>query len=210
MDWDDWHLKYDISLPLQARLEAVSALVSASLDAAPSGPIKLVSLCAGDGRDVVESLRNHPRRSEVTAWLLDTHIDSLKRGEFAASKAGLEGQIQFVLADAGLAQNYTDIAPVDVVLLSGFLGHIRREDIFRLISSLPMLCREGCSVIWNKHQVTNDGWASVPEIRGLLEQFGFEEVAFKLTGADGYAVGWARYSGKPVPLDSACCFFQFR
>ena len=47
----------------------------AELDHAPAGDMRLISLCAGQGRDVIGVLAGHPRRGGVRARLvvLDEH-----------------------------------------------------------------------------------------------------------------------------------------
>ena len=53
-DWVEWHRDYDDpgSL-LSRRLELVQRHLRAELDHAPAGDIRLISLCAGQGRDVI-------------------------------------------------------------------------------------------------------------------------------------------------------------
>src|SRR5690242_4741082 len=52
-DWVQWHRGYDDPLhPLARRLEIVVGLIRRQLDTAPAGPIRVLSLCAGDGRDL--------------------------------------------------------------------------------------------------------------------------------------------------------------
>ena len=53
-DWAAWHGRYDDpALSLSRRLGAVQARIRDALDQAGPGRIRLVSLCAGDGRDVL-------------------------------------------------------------------------------------------------------------------------------------------------------------
>jgi len=71
-DWVAWHAAYDDpSSPLSARLRVVRAHLSAALDAAPPGPVRLLSLCAGQGRDVLGVLPAHPRGPDVSALLVE-------------------------------------------------------------------------------------------------------------------------------------------
>src|SRR5437879_339115 len=100
MQWDDWYKHYETLPSLQARLKIVREQITAALEDCPPGPIQILSICAGDGRDLVETLFNHPRRGDVTAALLDNHAESIGRGRAAADAAGLGRQLQFVNADA--------------------------------------------------------------------------------------------------------------
>jgi hypothetical protein len=62
-DWVGWHWAYDDpgSL-LSRRLELVQGHLRAELDHAPAGGVRLISLCAVQGRDVIGVLAGHPPR----------------------------------------------------------------------------------------------------------------------------------------------------
>jgi len=71
VDWHDWHDVYDRpDSPLARRLMAVQTQVTVALDSAPPGPLRAISLCAGQGRDLLEVLAGHPRRDDVQARLV--------------------------------------------------------------------------------------------------------------------------------------------
>ncbi len=70
--WVRWHEAYeDPGSALSVRLRLVQAGVRAVLDGSPPGPIKIVSLCAGQGRDVIDVVAAHPRRADVDALLVE-------------------------------------------------------------------------------------------------------------------------------------------
>ena len=58
-DWVEWHRDYDDpgSL-LSRRVELVQGHLRGELERAPAGDVRLISLCAGQGRDVVSALRH--------------------------------------------------------------------------------------------------------------------------------------------------------
>ncbi len=209
MDWNAWYQQYDSFPSLQARLRIVCEQIVATLNDCPPGPIQIVSVCAGDGRDVIGAVQSHPRRNDVVAWLLDNHAESIARGKAAAEQAGLERQLRFIEADATLAGSYASAVPADLVLLSGFLGHLRHNDVPRLIESLPMLCRTGGWVVWSRHLVMHKGREQVPVIRELFRRTRFEEVHFETTAPDAFAVGRGRFTGRVKPLDPARVLFDF-
>ncbi len=209
MDWRDWYKQYESFPSLQARLRIVQAQIIAALAECPPGRIQVVSLCAGDGRDLIGALQNHPRRNDVSAVLIESESDSVNRGIAAATAAGLEKQLQFIHADATRAGNYAGAVPADLVLLSGFLGHLRHRDVPGLIRSLPMFCRTGGAAIWNRHLVLYEGREQVRVIRELFRQTEFAEVHYETTAADGFAVSRVRFNGQPAPLDAARVLFEF-
>ena len=70
-DWREWHTAYDGDTPLTQRLAIVQARIADALDAAPPGPIRVISMCAGQGRDLLGVLADHPRRADVRARLVE-------------------------------------------------------------------------------------------------------------------------------------------
>ena len=89
-DWVAWHAAYDDPLSsLSTRLRLVRGHLSRILDEAPAGPVRLVSLCAGQGLDVLGVLPEHPRGRDVSAVLVefDPHNAALARQ--GADEAGL-------------------------------------------------------------------------------------------------------------------------
>ncbi len=209
MDWNDWYKQYDSFPGLRARLRIVCEQIAATLDDCPAGPIRIVSICAGDGRDVIGALHNHPRRNDVTASLLDSDQDSIHRGVAAAEAAGLGGQLHFIHADATLAGNYAGAVPADLVILSGLIGHLRHENVPGFVRSLPMFCRTGGWVIWNRHLVLYEGQKRVFPIREFFRQAAFKEVHYETTAADGFAVSRVRFTGPVEPLDTTRVLFEF-
>ena len=73
-DWVAWHAAYDdLSSPLSFRLRCVQSHLSDAIDRAPAGRVQLVSLCAGQGRDVIGVLAHHHRRGDVHAVLVESN-----------------------------------------------------------------------------------------------------------------------------------------
>jgi hypothetical protein len=70
-DWVEWHRDHDDpGSPLSRRGELVRGHLR-ELDRAPAGDVRLISLCAGQGRDVIGALTGHPRRDDVRARLVE-------------------------------------------------------------------------------------------------------------------------------------------
>ncbi len=95
-----WHELYDDpSSVLSGRLRLVQAQLEDALDHAPAGPIRLLSLCAGQGRDVTGVLRTHPRRDDVSAVLIEANAENAETARRNAAAAGLP-QVEVRQADA--------------------------------------------------------------------------------------------------------------
>ena len=56
---------YDENEHLQARLQVVRQTIREILDSYPRGKIRLISICSGDGRDILEEISKHPRRTDL-------------------------------------------------------------------------------------------------------------------------------------------------
>jgi hypothetical protein len=61
-DYVAWHDEYDrAGSPLHLRLLVVQDLIAAALDELPSGRIRVISMCAGQGRDLIGVARRPHR-----------------------------------------------------------------------------------------------------------------------------------------------------
>jgi hypothetical protein len=207
--WNAWYKHYHTSPNLQTRLRIVRRQIRAAVHERPAGPVRLLSICAGDGRDVITALADHPRRDDVQATLLDTHRDAIERGQATVARIGMEKQIRFRAADATKAVSYQGIVPADVVLVSGVLGHLLPDSVTTLIRSLPGLCRPGGELVWNRHLTISNGCRMVPEIRRLLGKHGFQELHFEVTGPDEFACFRHRFLGESASLDPKDVLFEF-
>ena len=77
-DWVAWHRLYDDpDSALRTRLAYVTAHLRGTLDQAPPGPIRLLSLCAGQGRDVLEVLVRQADASVIANFADALPVDVL-------------------------------------------------------------------------------------------------------------------------------------
>jgi hypothetical protein len=91
-DWYDWHDRYDDPRTgLAGRLVLVQERIKAALDDAPPGPLRAISICSGQGTDLIGALADHPRRGDVTARLVELDPRNAETARRHAAEAGLPG-----------------------------------------------------------------------------------------------------------------------
>lgn len=232
--WVQWHKAYeDPSSGLSQRLRAVQSMVRAALDEVParaaSGrdpnpghaeatagaqegrtPVQIVSLCAGQGRDVIEVVASHPRGPEVSALLveLDPALAGTARAHAAAAGAGVADRIRVVEADASQASVYAEsgAVPADIVLVCGVFGNISNADITHTIQAMRGLCAPGGQVIWTRHRRPPD---VTPLIRADFAAAGFTEMDFVTPKGTVMSIGRHRLDGATVPFQPDQVLFDF-
>jgi hypothetical protein len=204
--WVDWHDAYaDPASSLSRRLAVVQHRLSNALDDAADGSIRLISVCAGQGRDVIDVVADHPRRDDVTARLieLDRHLAADARARTAA--AGL-ATIEVIQADASTTSAYEDAVPAHVVMVCGVFGNVSDSDVRTTVFELPRLSAPGATVIWTRHRRDPD---LTPAIRSWFREAGFEEVAFDTEEGRSFAVGTNRLIGAVGPFRLEHRMFSF-
>jgi hypothetical protein len=206
VDWQAWHDAYeDPDSRLAQRLVLVREQIRAALDRLPPGPVKAVSMCAGQGHDLIGVLAGHERRGDVTARLVELDEHNVLLARRAAQDAGLDG-VQVVTGDASLTDAYVGAVPADLVLVCGVFGNISSEDIQRTITALPQLCAMDATVIWTRHRLPPD---ITPTIRRWFADSGFEELVFEVDQSALLAVGTQRFTGAPATLREGERLFEF-
>lgn len=205
MDWQTWHDEYDLEDSVLARrLQAVREQVRLALDARPPRPLKVISLCSGQGRDLLGAMVDHPRCGDVRARLVELDPRNTAIAQATAAAAGLD-QVEVVTADAALTDHYQDMVPADIVLACGIFGNITDEDIDRTIGFCPQLCATGATVIWTRHRGAPD---RVPLICAWFEERGFDREWLSDPQA-GFGVGVHRFTSQPQSLALGERMFHF-
>ena len=201
-DWAAWHEAYDNpDTPLAHRLRAVQARITEALDQAQPGPLHAISICAGQGRDLIGVLREHPRRRDVTARLVELDPRNAAAARQRASDAGLT-QVEVVTGDASQTGAYAGLIPASLVLACGVFGNITDEDVARTIRCCTGLCAPGGTVVWTRGRGEPD---LVPQICDWFAAEGFtlvgvsEPVGVPQPGTH-WAVGAHRFEGQSRPL----------
>ena len=129
-DWHAWHQEYDDpASSLSRRLEVVRHEVGRALSWLETEGVAnphVVSMCAGDGRDLLPVLAGgHPT---ATATLVELDPELAARAREDAETLGLRG-IDVRTADAGAADSYRDAVPADLLMACGVFGNVHEGDV---------------------------------------------------------------------------------
>ncbi|HEY2215255.1 MAG TPA: AIM24 family protein [Acidimicrobiales bacterium] len=204
--WVQWHRAYEepgsrltvrlrlvqeairaaLAEAMQPRAEsAESAESSESSEPPPRREIRIVSICAGQGRDVIDVVADLAGTDSPSTELGGTTLRCLlveldpALVEFArhrAAAAGVDDLIDVVEGDASQARHYAPYLPADVVVVAGVFGNISDADIRRTIEFMPTWCAPGGSVVWTRHRREPD---LTPAVREWFAAAGFEEMSFE-------------------------------
>ncbi|SDT43274.1 hypothetical protein [Microlunatus soli] len=213
--WREWHRGYDDpDSSLSRRLTVVQDQLRMALRVVeqPSDRrLRLISVCAGDGRDVLGVLAEEPVPVDVLLVELDPELSRA-----AADRAAANGvdAVTVRTADAGLTTSYADHLPADVCLLCGVLGNIGADDLVALIEDLPMLLMSGAPVIWTRgHQPDSDdrpaGDDPSERVRAAFVAAGYQELAFVRPQQESFRVGTHRWTGPVMPYQPDRRLFEF-
>jgi hypothetical protein len=182
------------------RLGVVREWIRLSVEAAPPGPVRTVSICAGDGRDLVGALAGHPRRNDVQGLLIEIDPELAERG-----RATLWPGLDYLIGDAAQTDNYLGAVPADLVLACGIFGNISEDDIAATVHAMPAFLAPGGTVIWTRHRGPPD---LVTTIDGWFADAGFARV-FVSAPEHQYGVGVHRLVNTPQPLPETEHLFTF-
>ena len=173
IDWQDWHTGYDSESPLRRRLEIVQRHITGVLETFSASPLRVVSMCAGEGRDLLGALDGHERR-DVTGRLVELDPELAARARAHAAALGLVN-LDVRVDDAGHTGAYANAVPADLVLACGVFGNISDADIEATLRALPTFAAPGATVIWTRHRREPD---LTVNIRRWLEEAGFENTSY--------------------------------
>ncbi|MGL5929405.1 MAG: hypothetical protein ACRCY8_10745 [Dermatophilaceae bacterium] len=210
-DYLAWHDMYDDpNSSLSRRLELIREVLRTELSARP-GPVRVLSLCAGDGRDILGVLKGRDDASRVTVALVEVLPQLVERARAAA--ADTEATVEVVAADAGFSTTYANLraVPADVVLLVGVLGNLNEPDVSATVNAMPQLCAPGATLIWSRGRSLHGADDFIAPVRRLFAAAGFSEretLPFDVDEARA-TLGVVRYDGPPVPLLARHQWFRF-
>ncbi|HJQ80987.1 MAG TPA: class I SAM-dependent methyltransferase [Lacipirellulaceae bacterium] len=206
--WAGWPAEAYAQMQYQQRLLAVQEHLRGILKDSPAGPLRLISVCAGDGRDVIGTVRAHERRGDVSAWLVELDRQSVAAGIQEASIAGLECAVNFINADATEYGTYLGVAPADIVLACGVWGHVPAHERESLARALAALCKPRGTVTWTRG--VSSGLARLNEIAVLFARSDWENVRTTITADKKWAVATYCYAGPLVELPEMGRIFNFQ
>lgn len=205
-DWFEWHAPYnDPETPLSRRLAIVKQALRKLLPDQPDKPVKLISVCAGQGLDVVDTLIEYPHSRQVQARLIELNEANVREAQQHVWNAGLSN-VEVVLGDAANLAAYQGVAPADIVLICGVFGNVSNNDIFQIIDTLPQLCKKGAGIIWTRSRRDPD---ITPTVREYFTDHSFVEESFVAPDDVIFSVGVNRFEGKPQELDPDGKMFEF-
>jgi hypothetical protein len=203
-DWVSWHAEYeDPTSRLSQRVAEVRKQLSAALDRAPVGPIRIISACAGEGRDVIPVVSTHRRRDDITARLVELDPDLAQRARAAATP-----NVEVVTGDASVTSTFDGAVPANIALFCGIFGNITDDDIEHTVRTLPSLLAPGGEVLWTRYTAEPD---LTPTIRDWFADAGFAEMDFVGHVALRYGVGTHRLvtTTPPAPFAAGVRLFTF-
>ncbi len=193
-DWVQWHQAYDRpNSSLARRLHVVQDCLRRALtevDSGPPGTRRLISMCAGDGRDVLPVLATHDTARRVRALLVELDPRLAERARTSAAHFNLD-HVEVRTAAAGATDAYTRMVPAHVVLACGVFGNITTDHVTNTIATLPSLLTEGGIVIWTRGRGF-DGTDPSLDIRTWLAGHGFTELSFTAPTDASFRVGMHR------------------
>jgi hypothetical protein len=205
-DWTEWHESYtDPRSALSQRLKVIQRHIREFLDERVSPETRALSVCAGDGRDLIEPLAEHPMGTQVTARLIEREPSLVEQARARTRTNGLN-RLEVLCADAGVTDVYAGLVPAELVLVCGVFGNITDTDLRRTIRVLPQLCANGGIVIWTRHRHAPD---LTPRIRRWFADSHFRERAFHSPAPDSWSVGVHEFDGHSEPLVLGTRLFTF-
>ena len=202
-DWHAWHADYDDPRSALSRRLEEGRRRLAAVRAAADGPVRLLRLCSGDGRDTGPVVAASRRR--VDTCLVELDPDLAERARLAAHHEGLAFDVR--TGDAGASATWADRLPVDVLLLSGVLGNVSDADVETTVAAAASMLSTGGTVIWTR----SNRFRSEPThtyddpamwVRDRFEAHGFETSALVRPDDAAWRLGVSRLrvqSGTPVP-----------
>jgi hypothetical protein len=209
VDWYKWHDAYDHDPALKKRLVLVRNHLSRCLDRSAPGEVRVISVCAGDGRDILRTLVDHKRLADTRVRLVELDPNLVADGKDACQALGLSSHVEFVIGDATDPSSYRAVAPANIVVMCGMLGLVDLPELPNVVRAMQALCRHKGHVVWTRRLDWRDGVRQIKVLQELMAKAGFRRAALNVTSFGAllwkaprasFAVGTHRYDGEPITL----------
>lgn len=189
-DWYKWHQIYDSpNTSIRERLTVIGRHLHQVLDHAAPSP-RIISVCAGQGREVLPAVAAHPRSASVEAHLLENDPRNAGHAKAEAARLGLSG-VRVHVVDAGLCASYAVLGRAHCIMLAGVFSNIRDDDVRRTIAWLPCMAVPGGVVIWTHH----GGADGLTRIHRWFDEARYQPIALNRL-PDATVVGGHRFQKK--------------
>lgn len=170
------------------------------------GAVRVLSVCAGDGRDVLGVLAERDDAARMRTTLLELHPGIAQQAAEAARATGLD-RVEVRVADAGDSDTYVGLVPADVVIMVGVFGNIADADVERTIRTTPQFCAPGATLLWSRGRHIDDRNDAV---RGWFAEVGFTELDYAADESGSRAaLGALQFTGTPEDLVPGRRLFTF-
>lgn len=210
-DWVAWHRAYDDpDSSLARRLVVVRRRIAEALDELGSRAQRVLSLCAGDGRDLLPVLALRPLAARPPdggpGAVLVEKDPALAAGARRRARVHGLSAVRVVVGDAGDPATFADFLPADLLLLCGIFGNVSRQDIVTTVAAVPAMLAPGGRVVWTCGARDPD---PRPAVRQLFVEAGLTETSFD-GDPETFGVGTAHLPSavpRPQPLPAALFTF---
>ena len=209
-DWVAWHRDYDNpQSSLARRLRVVQDFIRQAMQQlAVERPIalRILSLCAGDGRDLLPVLaEGHDLPARALLVEQDPHLAEHARRR--AAELDLSG-VDVACGDAGDTTVYANHAPAHLVLACGVFGNITTDDARTTVAALRRLTLPGGFVIWTRARESTTDPSF--DLRSWFIDEGFTERVFSAPEDERFRVGMNQLSlGRAQPFRPGVRMFSF-
>ncbi|NNN20704.1 MAG: SAM-dependent methyltransferase [Acidimicrobiales bacterium] len=203
--WESWHDSYSVkNSDLSYRLEVVKQRLQELIERFEV-PVRILSLCAGQGHDVIQTLKENPNLNISKALLVELDPKNVSVGESEIKRSGL-GTVNYLEGDAANVSLYSDFVPVEILLLCGIFGNISLDDIKNTLERSSSFLAPGGFVVWTRHRKEPD---ATPAIRNWCAEFGYREIAFDTPDRHEFSVGTYELVKAPSKFLPDGKLFQF-
>lgn len=134
----------------------------------------MLSLCSGDGRDLIPVMAAQPPAARPRVILVELDPVLATAGREQIQAFGLAGEV--INGDAGRPDAWRSAVPVDLLMLCGIFGNITEDDIRTTIAAVPAMVTTGGVVIWTRGAF--DDYDLRPQVRSWFHEAGMEELAY--------------------------------